>query len=138
MPIVTFGSLRDPMYCGSGQPVQLTQRIASDSMRRNHRKVSEDSRDTNHYHYTIRPKVYERAKGMCYACVRPVGRHWCCHHIRPVRRGGTNDLKNLVCLCVTCHDFVHTDRFHKRKLKRRLCFVVKVGHSFVVAINGRG
>jgi HNH endonuclease len=82
-----------------------------------------DPRYTNQYYYTIRPKVCERANGMCYACAKPVGKSWRCHHIRPVNRGGTNDLKNLVCLCISCHDFVHRDFFYKRKLGRRQCFV---------------
>jgi len=85
--------------------------------------AKEDPRDTNHYYYTVRPKVYERAKGLCYACARRVGRSWRCHHIRPVSHGGTNDLKNLVCLCISCHDFVHGDCFYKRNLNRRVCFV---------------
>ena len=86
-------------------------------------RTKDDPRDTNYYHYTVRPKVYERAKGMCYACAKPVGESWRCHHIQPVKDGGTNDLKNLVCLCISCHDFVHRDCFYKRKLKSRVCFV---------------
>jgi hypothetical protein len=85
--------------------------------------MTEDPRDTNRYYYTIRPMVYKRAKGMCYACGKFVGMKWECHHIRPVHRGGTNDLKNLVCLCRSCHRFLHGDCRFKRRLKKRLCFV---------------
>ena len=31
------------------------------------------------------------------------------HHIRPRELGGTNDLRNLLTLCVACHDYVEPD-----------------------------
>jgi 5-methylcytosine-specific restriction endonuclease McrA len=88
-----------------------------------------DPRDTNAYVYTIRPKVYEIAKGKCYACRKAVGpgtkhKSWECHHIRPVCRGGTNALTNLVCLCLKCHNFVHSeDVRYRRKLSHRQYFI---------------
>lgn len=91
--------------------------------------MKNDPRDTNRYFYTIRPAVYKRANGKCYACNKPVdigteNKRWECHHVRPVSRGGTNALKNLVCLCVKCHRFVHSGEItYKRKLKHREYFI---------------
>ncbi len=98
-------------------------KVFGEMKRKEQLPLKDDPRDTNRYYYTIRPMVYGRARGRCYACDRRIGRNWECHHIRPVRRGGTNELKNLVCLCLNCHGFVHGNCRYKRRLKKRVCFV---------------
>lgn len=91
--------------------------------------MKNDPRDTNHYFYTIRPRILKLARGKCYACFRRVGpgtkrNIWQCHHILPVSRGGTNDLNNLVCLCLKCHELVHAgDIRYKQKLAKREYFI---------------
>ena len=50
-------------------------------------------------------QVRERDKG-CRLC----GRHDIqAHHIIYRSHGGTNDIRNLICLCVDCHSRVHSD-----------------------------
>ena len=31
------------------------------------------------------------------------------HHIKYKSRGGTDDIENLMCLCVKCHDMAHKE-----------------------------
>jgi hypothetical protein len=103
--------------------------------------MTEDIRGTNNWFYTIRPKVYRRDNGRCYASSKGVGKtpgDWTCHHVRPVELGGSHDLDNLVCLCLKCHRFVHTEYIrYKRRLKRRVYFirVDGAGHRVVRWLN---
>ena len=40
----------------------------------------------------------------CHICGGKI--HLSAHHIKPRKHGGKTELRNLMCLCLTCHDFV--------------------------------
>lgn len=50
----------------------------------------------------LRLSVFERDGWACVYCKTEVG-PFECDHIHPVSRGGTDDLENLCCACVTCN-----------------------------------
>ena len=65
-----------------------------------------------------REEVMRRAGFKCEVCFTPVvlrhrrnsaGAIAHTHHIIPLSRGGTHDLDNLQCLCVSCHQAQHPD-----------------------------
>jgi hypothetical protein len=74
----------------------------------------------------IRKKTYGLAEGRCQACGKRLSKGWHCHHILPVGSGGTDDRRNLICLCIECHKFAHGwngCRYYSRKLKKRQYFI---------------
>lgn len=50
--------------------------------------------------------VIERDGYACTRCGERVG-PWEVHHLKPTSKGGTDDLDNLVTLCVGCHHDEH-------------------------------
>jgi len=50
-------------------------------------------------------QVKERDNNKCVNCGKNVE---VIHHIYPKGRGGKDELNNLICLCLECHDMVHT------------------------------
>jgi 5-methylcytosine-specific restriction endonuclease McrA len=64
----------------------------------------------------IRPKVLERDNYTCKMCGNKEELH--VHHIIPIKEGGSDDLTNLITLCVNCHSKQHpTVSFFKKKEK---------------------
>lgn len=60
------------------------------------------------YYYSgfrkIRKVIYERDNYTCQKCGKMCeGKEIQCHHIMPVRNGGSNELNNLITLCNKCH-----------------------------------
>lgn len=49
--------------------------------------------------------VRSRARHRCQWCGRRTVLH--VHHLRPVSRGGGHSPRNLVAICVACHEQVH-------------------------------
>lgn len=84
-------------YCEVHEPtVDEAVRNARNPYRR-HYKSAEYARNRQHR--------YERARGRCEDCARPVGPgEWECDHVVPVRLGGTNDLDNLRVRCIVPRD----------------------------------
>lgn len=70
-----------------------------------------------------REQIFLEAKGKCVDCGKPCSGGWRIyktsvrqfeldgtheiHHIIPVRRGGSNEIKNLILLCIPCHRLRH-------------------------------
>lgn len=68
------------------------------------KKVSDKQRQKNKDYAKKRKLAYKRDKGLCVLC----GAHATeTHHIIFRSHGGTNDLKNLACLCRHCHELAH-------------------------------
>jgi HNH endonuclease len=56
----------------------------------------------------LRERVYLRWRGRCLACQKRITRKQAhCDHIVKVEDGGGNDISNLRCLCVKCHQLRH-------------------------------
>lgn len=51
----------------------------------------------------------------CCVCRRHKPLHLQVHHIVPRSEGGTNDLGNLIAVCLTCHCDVHTKTYFTRR-----------------------
>jgi hypothetical protein len=51
----------------------------------------------------LRKKIYERDQWICAVCQKPCANRIICHHIRPVRYGGSDDPFNLTTVCGSCH-----------------------------------
>ena len=71
-----------------------------------------------------------------------------CHHIKPLRCGGTNDVKNLMVLCPKCHGYYETKSRKiygapvgekQRKERERLCLIDgcenKRGKKYIICVN---
>lgn len=63
--------------------------------------------------FNVKRVVFERDNYTCQKCGivgEPGNRRGCVqiHHIKPRRDGGTNDIDNLVTLCVDCHKEIGT------------------------------
>ena len=53
-------------------------------------------------------RVYLRGGGRCLACHKKITRKQAqCDHILKVEHGGGNEISNLRCLCVKCHQLRH-------------------------------
>lgn len=66
-----------------------------------------------------RIEAAERDGGRCVLCGGPAAE---VHHIVYRSHGGTNDLDNLACLCLTCHRLAHgVDAKEIREILRRRC-----------------
>lgn len=85
-------------------------------MKRGSSGVTRIVRDTygtskNDSWWTIRAEVVARDKGKCFYCKVEQdprnGIHHECHHIRPLSRGGTTSMSNLMLVCKTCHEKKH-------------------------------
>jgi 5-methylcytosine-specific restriction endonuclease McrA len=68
--------------------------------------------------WEIRAKVMKRANGKCEALL-PNGRRCLapateCHHIRPLSKGGTTTMANLLAICQDCHNRRHTHLMKSR------------------------
>ena len=68
------------------------------------KKVSDKQRQKNKEYARTRKLAYERDDGMCVLCGAPATET---HHIIFRSRGGTNELKNIACLCRKCHEIAH-------------------------------
>ena len=77
-------------------------------MSRHHRNI-ENRRE----YETIRPLALERDSYRCRECGK-AGRFEV-HHIRPLEKGGGNELGNLLTLCVDCHIRKHKPSLPKTK-----------------------
>lgn len=77
--------------------------------------------------FKTREAIFLRSQGKCCDCGKPCDGRWHfthrgydagfqfsgtheIHHIIPVRKNGTNELKNLVFLCLECHRIRHEIR----------------------------
>lgn len=60
---------------------------------------------------SVKPQVRERSGGLCEARVSPrcSGRGTHVHHRQLRSQGGTNDVENLLDVCVSCHSFIHAN-----------------------------
>ena len=61
--------------------------------------------------YTLRHGIYEEAKGICAHCGRKtyyLG-NFTVDHIIPLKKGGKNEKRNLVCLCYSCNQEKKSD-----------------------------
>lgn len=54
----------------------------------------------------LRARVFERDRHLCQRCRNRSRRDLTVHHIVPRAEGGSDLLRNLVTLCVPCHDWV--------------------------------
>ncbi len=55
-----------------------------------------------------RQEVYDRDRGVCRGCRKPVGWSWGhMHHILHRGKGGSDDLENLAWSCAGCHSKEH-------------------------------
>lgn len=56
----------------------------------------------------LRHMVFDRDNYTCQRCGR---RTWKpqCHHIKPVKMGGSNHPDNLITVCALCHEEIHKD-----------------------------
>lgn len=68
--------------------------------------------------WEIRKKVMQRAGGRCEAYL-PNGTRCTaaaveCHHIRPLSKGGTTTMANLIGICQDCHNRRHGHLFRAR------------------------
>jgi len=52
---------------------------------------------------TIRQTVYHRDRGTCQVCLLHVGRLWDAGHLVERYLGGSDELENLVLMCVHCN-----------------------------------
>lgn len=59
-----------------------------------------------------RRKACKIAKGTCSYCFEK-GLTLHTHHMIPLSKGGSNELNNLVCICIKCHSVLHP---HNSKL----------------------
>jgi hypothetical protein len=71
----------------------------------------------NHY----RREVYAKALNMCCMPGCEHGYNLHVHHIIPVKRGGTDDYTNFICLCEYCH---YHSRLHRRSEDKLLDLLV--------------
>lgn len=71
------------------------------------KKVSDKQRQKNKDYAKKRKLAYNRDKGLCVLCGALATET---HHIIFRSHGGTNDLKNLACLCLHCHIMAHGER----------------------------
>ena len=52
--------------------------------------------------------VFMRDEYRCLLCKEPKGtKELRVHQVVPLSRGGSNELRNLITVCVNCHKFVH-------------------------------
>jgi 5-methylcytosine-specific restriction enzyme A len=62
--------------------------------------------------------IYERDKGICQYCHKPVEYHFShCHHIKELSEFGTNHPTNLKTLCVVCHKKRHP---HMKSIQEKM------------------
>ena len=57
-----------------------------------------------------RQDVISRAKEKCQECKTELVPYFHVHHIKPLGRGGSNKISNLMCLCERCHAKKHGKR----------------------------
>ena len=57
-----------------------------------------------------RQEVISRAKEKCQECKTELVPYFHAHHIKPLGRGGSNKISNLMCLCERCHAKKHGKR----------------------------
>lgn len=84
------------------------------------RCVSDKKRKSDAYYAKQRKLAYERDKGLCVLCSSPATE---VHHIIFRSHGGTNELKNLACLCRKCHEIAHG--VHAKQTRETLQRIVK-------------
>lgn len=67
--------------------------------------TSENFRQKSFWTKQVRPRVVLRDNYSCQSCgiKSPLGRRLHVHHILPRWLGGTNELSNLITLCISCH-----------------------------------
>lgn len=63
-------------------------------------------------------QLYEDQEGRCGYCGITLHGEYQVEHIRPLARGGSNDIDNLVCACVECNQTKHTSTFEEWKARR--------------------
>ena len=56
----------------------------------------------------LRFKVFERDNYICQRCGRYCKGIAHCHHRRPISKGGSHSMSNLVTLCCYCHEEIST------------------------------
>lgn len=61
----------------------------------------------------LREKVLKRDGHKCVSCGSDNDLE--VHHIVPVAQGGSNELSNLITLCLTCHNKAHRNNHHARE-----------------------
>lgn len=64
-----------------------------------------------HFWQQIRSKVISKSKQKCQGCRRRTSEGGQVHHKIPLSMGGTNEIGNLVYLCVNCHQKRHSHKF---------------------------
>lgn len=84
--------------------------LKAQSKKRNREKVNEYHRryrklGVRHISMERRKELVQRLGARCERC--GVGVRIDVHHIKPLRLGGTNDYRNLLLLCRTCHQLWH-------------------------------
>ena len=57
----------------------------------------------------IRAEALDRDNWRCRKCLAPGG-PFAVHHVVAVHLGGSNELKNLISLCIECHIAIHRTR----------------------------
>ena len=59
----------------------------------------------------IRSQVILKSKQKCQDCRRRIAKSGHVHHKHPLSMGGTNELGNLIYLCINCHQKRHSHKF---------------------------
>lgn len=58
----------------------------------------------------LRATVLMRDGYICLLCKkRKNSKELRVHHVRPLSKGGTNELRNLIAVCLECHQYVHPE-----------------------------
>jgi len=68
----------------------------------------------------LRFRIFERDRYRCYICGRYCRGNSHCHHIIPVKMGGSHHEDNLMTLCSECHEDLHLGllKIDKNELRR--------------------
>ena len=69
---------------------------------------SDDTAEKRYEYEALRTKLPELLGRKCRRCGSSNNIEY--HHIKPLSMGGSNDLENLIPLCVDCHDYVHSGK----------------------------
>jgi len=69
----------------------------------------------------LRSKVKFRDKYLCQRC--GTGKNLTIHHIVPIKDGGKNEMRNLITLCLSCHNIVEKEEIQEwnkiKKIKKK-------------------
>ena len=86
------------IYCGTGFQTRDTQQVVCHNCLYSLRRCHEIRRE--------KKLAKNRDNHACVACGTTIPLE--VHHIRPMAHGGSNNMRNLVTLCIPCHRDTHS------------------------------